>query len=215
MGLDMSMQVDDPRVAKGILTGYERTGGLSWSTVAISTGRHWDATEHAGLVAFVINGLELGSSASAGGFMLYAHGDDTEARVVREMDRYARELSDEYHIIAYWCKAAHIHAWFDAFVYEHTGDHYQHTIGMEADVLHLLRDQMQPVLEMADGGGFPMACSAMHEHFPLTGAPWEAFSGHEYTPRHLEDLRQTALFLDNLFAIDGAEQATYYYTATW
>ena len=211
----MSMQVDFERVAKGVLTGYERTGGEGWSTVAISSGRRWNMGEHAGLVTFVINAFDLGSSASSGGFTLYAHGDDTEARVVRDMDRYARELSDEYHIIAYWCKAAHLHAWFDAFVYERTGSHYQSAIGMRADVLHLLRDQIQPVLDAAAAGGDEAAYQAMGEHFPLSGAPWEAFSGHEYTPRHVEDLRQTALFLDNLFSIDGAEEATYYYTATW
>ena len=123
MGLDMSMQVNFERVAKGVLTGYERTG----------------------------------------------------------------------------C----------------TGSHYESAFGMKADVLHRLRDQIQPVLDVADAGGTEAAYGAMADLFPLMGAPWEAFSGHAYTPRHVEELRQTALFLDNLFSIEGAEQATYYYTATW
>ena len=215
MGLDMSMQVDDPRVAKAILDGFKRSRGRGWSTIAISKGRRWNATEHAGLVTFVINAFDLGASASSGGFTFFSHSDDAEARVIRNMDRYVTEMSDEYHIIAYWCKDPHIHAWFDAFVYEKTGSHYQSAVGMKADVLHKLRDEIQPVLDVADSRGEEAAYKAMSEHFPLSGAPWEAFSGHTYTPRHVEELRQTALFLDNLFAVDGAEQATYYYTATW
>lgn len=215
MGLDMSMQVGDPRVAKGILNGYRRTGGRGWSTVAISSGRRWSAKEHAGLVTFVINAFNLGASASSGGFTFFSHSDITEARVVRDMDRYVTEMSDEYHIIAYWCKDPHIHAWFDDFVYERAGYHITSAVGFEADVLHKLRDEIQPVLDAADTRGTEAAYRAMREHFPLTGAAWEAFSGHTYTPRHVEELRETALFLDNLFAIDGAEQATYYYTATW
>lgn len=215
MGLDMSMQVDDPRVAQGVLTGYKRTGGRNWSTVAISSGRPWNAKDDAGLVTFVINAFGLGASASSSGFTLFSHSDDVEAKVIRKMDHYATEMSDEYHIIAYWCKDPHIHAWFDDFVYERTGSHYRSAIGLEADVLHKLRDEIQPVLDVADSKGTEAAYEAMHEHFPLSGAPWEAFSGHAYTPRHVDELRQTALFLDNLFSIDGAEQATYYYTATW
>lgn len=215
MGLDMSMQVDDPRVARGILTGYQRTLGKDWSTVAISKGRSWNRYTHIGLVTFIINGLELGSSAGSGGFMLYAHSDDTEAKVVRDMDRYVTKLSDEYHIIAYWCKDPHIHAWFDNFVYSRTGSSYESTIGVKADVLHKLRNEIQPVLDIANTEGDEAAYEAMEENFPLTGAPWEMFSAHTYTPRHVEELRQTALFLDNLFSIDGAEEATYFYTATW
>lgn len=215
MGLDMSMQVNFERVARGVLEGYERTGGNGWSTVAISSGRAWSAAEHAGLVTFIINAFDLGASASSGGFTLYSHSDDTEAKVLRKMDHYMTELSDEYHIIAYWCKDPHIHAWFDAFVYERAGYHITSAVGFEADVLHKLRDEIQPVLDVADARGTEAAYVAMREHFPLSGASWEAFSGHEYTPRHVEELRQTALFLDNLFAIDGSEQATYYYTATW
>ena len=215
MGLDMSMQVNFERVAKGVLTGYERTGGKGWSSVAVSSGRNWNAEEHAGLATFVINAFGLGASAGSGGFALFSHSDDTEAQVIRDMDRYVAELSNEYHIIAYWCKDPHIHAWFDAFVYSCTGSHYESAFGMKADVLHRLRDQIQPVLDVADAGGTEAAYGAMANLFPLMGAPWEAFSGHAYTPRHVEELRQTALFLDNLFSIEGAEQATYYYTATW
>jgi len=215
MGLDMSMQVDDARVAKGILTGYERSGGRNWSTIAISTGRTWNAEDHAGLVTFVINGFELGASVSSGGFTFFAHGDDTEAKVISEMDHYMTKMSDESHIIAYWCKDPHIHAWFDNFVYSCMGSHYNGVFGMKADVLHKLRKEIQPVLDVAVARGSEAAYSAMAEDFPLSGAPWEAFSGHSYTPRHVQQLWQTALFLDNLFGIDGAEEATYYYTATW
>ena len=215
MGLDMSMQVNFESVARDVLKGYERTGGVEWSTVAISTGHDWNMGDHAGLVTFVINAFELGASVSRGGITLFSHSDDTEARVIREMDRYAKELSNEYHIIAYWCKDPHIHAWFDNFVYSRTGSHYRSAFGMDAGVLHNLRDDIQPVLDVADRSGNEAAYKAMEEHFPLTGAAYESFSGHEYTPRHVNELRETALFLDNLFAIDGAEEATYYYTATW
>jgi hypothetical protein len=215
MGLDMSMQVDDPCVARGILNGYKRSRCRNWSTVAISAGRKWNAREHAGLVTFVINAFELGASASSGGFTLFSHSDATEAKVVRNMDHYMTEMSDEYHIIAYWCKDPHIHAWFDAFVYERAGYHITSTVGFEADVLHKLRDEIQPVLDAADTKGAEAAYRAMRTHFPLSGAEWEAFSGHTYTPRHVDELRETALFLDNLFSVNGTEQATYYYTATW
>lgn len=215
MGLDMSMQVDDGRVAKGILTGYERTGGRNWSSIAISSGRAWNSDEHIGLATFIINSFELGASANAGGFTLFSHSADTETRVLRNMDRYMARLSDEYHIIAYWCKDPHIHAWFDAFVYERAGYHIDSTVGFKADVLHLLREEIQPVLDAADAGGVEAAYEAMAGSFPFTGGPHEAFSGHAPIPRHIDDLRETALFLDNLFEIEGAEEATYYYTATW
>lgn len=64
MGLDMSMQVDDPRVAKGILTGYQRMRGKGWSTIAISKGQPWNSGTHIGLVTFIINGFNIGARSS-------------------------------------------------------------------------------------------------------------------------------------------------------
>lgn len=217
MGLDMSMQVNYSDVAKGIVTGYTHTGGKNWSSVAVSFGREWDAKEHAGIVTFVINAFGLGASAKSGGFTLFSHSDDTEAKVLGDMDRYMNELSDEYHIIAYWCKTPHIHAWFDNFVYSSVEGHIINgkAVAFKADVLHKLRDEIQEVLDVADVNGNEAAYKAMADYFPLTGAAYEMFSGHFYTPAHVNDLRETALFLDNLFAIDRAEDATYYYTATW
>lgn len=217
MGLDMSMQVNYSSVAKEIAAGYSRTGGKNWSSVAISTGRAWDAKEHAGLVTFIINAFGLGSSVKSGGFTLFSHSDSTEAKVIRDMDHYMNELSDEYHIIAYWCKAPHIHAWFDNFVYSCSESHITNgdAVGFKADVLHKLRNEIQQVLDVADAKGEEAAYQAMSDLFPLTGDFYEMFSAHSYTPKHIDDLRQTALFFDNLFAIDQAEEATYYYTATW
>lgn len=211
MGLDMILATDNDAIAHDFLGGYKRTGGKGWSSIALSTGRDWSSKENEPLVAYFINKRDLGAKTQVGGFTFTARNDEIEAQAQKDMDRFVTEESEELGAIAYWCKATHIHAWIDALYHEHTGEHLDGFIILEADVLHKLRDDCAEVLEVEKSCGREATLELMKEHFPLTGAAYEMFAAHGYTQKHFDDLEQTVIFLDYLFTLDGAENARYAY----
>lgn len=213
MSIEMLLATSNDDIARDILEGYKRTGGKNWSRIALSAGRDWSSKENAGLVAFFINKRELGAKAEIKdlGITLIGRDDNIEHYARKNMDKYVTEESKDYGTIAFWSKAPHIHAWFDALSVSLTGDHMRTYVKLQADVLHKLRDDCNLVLEYDKLQGRSEAMIKMQKLFPLTGAPWEMFSGHVHEQRHFDDLKQTRLFLDHLFTLKGADDAVYAY----
>lgn len=213
MSIEMLLATGDDNIARNILEGYTRTGGKNWSRIALSSGRDWTSKENAGLVAFFINKRNLGTKTYVEDLDITLIGRDkaTELRAIQNMDQYVTEESKDYGTIAFWSKAPHIHAWFDALCVSLTGDHMRTYIKLEADVLHKLRDDCALVLEIDRIQGRDAAMVKMQKLFPLTGAVWEMFSGHIHTQKHFDDLEQTRIFLDHLFTLEGADDTIYAY----
>lgn len=215
MSIEMLLATSDKAIAKDILGGYERTHGVGWSTIALSTGRDWSSRENGGFLAWFINKLDLGVKRKVGGLTLIGRDDATEARAIQHMDEYVADESGENGTIAYWSKAPHIHAWFDDLYRKKTGKSINGYIVVKADVLHKLRDDCDEVLRVDRERGRDAAYAEMGRVFPLTGEDYELFSAHEYSQKHIDDLEQTKILLDYLFALKGAEEAHYAYDPSW
>lgn len=213
MSIEMVLAISDESIAQDILEGYRRTGGKNWSRIALSAGRDWSSKENAGLVAFFVNKHGLGTERYVKelDITLIGRDDETEQRVIRNMDKYVTEESSEYGTIAFWAQAPHIHAWFDRLCVSLTGEHMNSYVKLSADVFHELRDDCVKVLDTDKKEGRDAAMRLIQEIFPLTGAKWEMFSSHVHTQKHFDDLEQTRMFFDYLFTLDGAEDAVYAY----
>lgn len=231
MGLDMTLYVNDPEIARNIREGYTREG-KTWSTVAVSTGRNWHE-ECQELTRYFIQLLELGQTDLSGftgftdangnpvdlsnlGASFTAMTPETLEMAYEHMDEYVTEASEEQGLIAYWYKATHIHAWFDRF-YKATVGNEDATIpsniyvGIPALLLVNLLKDCNEVVQAYIAGDYQEVLDLMDEKFPLTGELYEHHADHKYTRAHVEDIFQTGKFLAYLLCQPGAFDALYTY----
>lgn len=233
MGLDMTLYVSDPEIARDIREGYTREGN-NWSTVAVSTGRNW-REEGKMLTCYFINRLGLGETDLAanlsgvtgvvdadgnrvdlGTLTVTTMSHDVFEEAYEHMDEYVTEASDGQGLIGFWRKAAHIHAWFDRLYKATVGDEgatlpSDICISIPAAVLERLMDDCYMVVKASMDGNYQEMFDLMNEKFPLTGELYEMYAEHEYTPAHVMDLFQTCKFLAHLLSLPGADEALYTY----